>query len=144
MASPVYTYFGTIVVLKNTQVDVSDDVIEATLEGERAVPSVDVYGPSQTRTAAGSLKWTGKIRCVYDYSSANTGYRILHTEFLTPTAGGLYVVFKPTGEGAGEQQRSFYAVLSGESQPDAGAGDIQKFEYPFTVNGQPTDATQTT
>jgi len=144
MAAP-YVYFGAVVALGNSLVDSSDDTVEFTLEAERDVPEVEVYGPSQVRSATGSLKWSGQIRVVYDYlGGANKAYRLLQTELLTPTSGGYKCIFKPTGEGAGEEEILAYINLSGMNQPDAGGSDIQTRTFPFKVNGQPTIASQTT
>jgi hypothetical protein len=142
MASPVYTYFGAILVV-NT-VDVSNDTVNFTMQSEVSVPEIAVYGTDQYRAAAGANKWSGEIECVYDYaSSASTAYRLLLAELQSPTTGGLGCIFKPTGEGAGEEERTVYVVLKGMQHGDT-AENIQTVTFPYTVNGQPGFATQTT
>ncbi len=138
-----YTYAGSIIRIKTT--DVSNDAIYCKLDGKKEVPSVAVYGSASPRTAAGNEEWTGEFQVVYDYAtSSSTGYRILLTEWETPTVGGLGCIFKPSGEGSGEEEWTFYAVL--ETFKDIGeeAGNIQKRTFGFKVNGKPTRAAQTT
>jgi len=140
-----YTNFGGKVLLGPTFVDISDDVVEFDVSAETNIPGIEVYGPSQVRSIAGTTKWTGNIKVVYDYlGGVAKGYRVLMTECGTPTTGGLYCQYKPTGEGAGEEQQTMYIIVGYPKMDDRGGSDIQTRTFPFTVNGQVTSAAQTT
>ncbi len=145
MANEAYTNFGGKVLLGPTFKDISNDVVEFEWSAETAIPSVKVYGPLKSRAAAGSSEWKGHIKVVYNYiDGANTGYRVLLAEAETPTAGGLYCQYKPTGEGAGEEQEVGYIVVAQPKQDDRGAEAIQTRTFDFTVNGAVTSSAQTT
>lgn len=140
-----YTNFGGIVLLSPTFKDISNDVVEFDWSPETDIPSVKVYGPLKTRAAQGSTTWKGHIKVVYDYAGgANVGYRVLQAEADTPTAGGLYCQYKPTGEGSGEEMESGYIIVAQPKMDDRGADAIQTRTFEFTVNGTVTKAAQTT
>lgn len=140
-----YTNFGGKVLLGPSFTDISDDTVEFEWSAETNIPDIEVYGPSERRSIKGTTKWSGQIKVVYDYvGGATKGYRTLLTECTTPTTGGLYCQYKPTGEGSGEEQQSGYIIVGYPTMDDRGGSDIQTRTFPFTVNGQVTSAAQTT
>lgn len=132
------TLIGAVIKIGNTAVD--DSLMEMALTLKREVASVKTFGG--TVSASGALSGSGSIKAVYDETSG-APYQLLEDELITPTAGGLAIVFQPKGTTSGNKQYTFNIVV-GEAKLPSTPDDVASGEFSFETTGAITKAAQTT
>lgn len=142
--SNTYIYQGAVLVIGGH--DVSDDTVKISYTGTKTAPMQPTYGANSPRVPKpGKAQYEGEISVVYDYATgATTATRLLAAEWATPSAAGLGIIFKRTGEGSGEEEITIYIQLTKQGPIGDEADKIQLDNYSFNIVGQPSIAAQTT
>lgn len=136
LPTPV-TFYGAVLKISTTAIE--DGTVEMGLTVSRETPEATTWGGSIS--AAGSLKGSGNINTIYD-ETASSPYMLLMAELLTPTAGGLSIVFQPKGAGVGTNREITFNIVVGQGEFGGGGEDIQQVNFPFTTTGAIGDAVQ--
>lgn len=139
MAIPdAMTYYGAVATINS--VAIQDATVELTVSLERPVAEEPVW--TGKVAAVGPPTGSGSGTVIYDETAASP-YQTIKGEWLTPTAGGIAMVFQPKGVGAGNEQWLLDVVIS---KIDLGGGgeDIQKVAFEFTCTGTVTNSVQAT
>lgn len=137
MALPTgYTLYGAVVTIATH--DCGDATVEMSLTLTRETASVNTFGGKVS--AAGVLGGSGNITVVYD-KTANSAFDTLRDQVMSPTSGGVAVVFRPQGTGAGLENWAFNVVVS-DMEVGGGTGDIQQGKFSFETTGAITITTQ--
>lgn len=130
------TLYGAVMTIGTY--DCGDATVEMTLTLTRETASVQTFGGKVS--AASSLGGSGNISVVYDKTS-HSAFDVLRDEIVTPTSGGVAMVFRPEGTGSGLETWTFNAVI-GEMEFGGSVGDIQQGKFTFETTGAIAMATQ--
>lgn len=134
----IFTYTGAV--LSINSVAMQDHTAEMTFTLNRDISEYVTWGGQSA--APGPLKGSGSIR-VPVIETAASPYRTLLAELLTPTSGGIAVIFQPKGAGVGTNQEWTFNIVIGGGEHGGEGGDVQEGTFPFTITGAISYATQT-
>jgi hypothetical protein len=103
------------------------------------INKVKTWGGSVS--ASGSKEGTGELQFVYE-EAANSAAQLAIAEWVTPTSGGIAIIFQPKGAASGTNKEWTFNIVVGEVQTGGEADDIEVGTAPFEMTGAITYATQ--